>query len=281
MRADFLASAWELRLLGWVLVLILGACVGSFINVVVYRLPRGLSLLYPGSHCPHCKTPLGPTENLPILGWFLLRGRCRHCGNPIAWRYPAVEALTMGLFGLSVGVLGFSPRGILTCLLLGWLLALALVDLDTFLLPEALTRSGLLAGLLARLVLPWLEGSRSLAATGSSLVAGIAGAVLGIWLVEGIGLVGRQVLRREAMGGGDGKLLALIGMWLGWQGVVVTLLLGSALGLLVSLLAMARGRARLGKPVPFGPYLALGGAVAALAGSPLVEAYLRWVNLLE
>ncbi len=274
-------SPWELRLLGWVLVLVLGACVGSFLNVVVYRLPRGLSLLYPGSHCPHCKTPLSPTENLPILGWFLLRGRCRHCGDPIAWRYPAVEALTLGLFGLSIAILGFSPRGILTCVLLSWLLALALVDLDTFLLPEALTRSGLVAGLLARLLLPWLEGSGSLAAMGWSVVAGIAGAVLGIWLLEGIGLVARRVLRREALGGGDGKLLALIGMWLGWQGVGVTLLVGSGLGLLANLLALAKGKARLGKPVPFGPYLALGGAVAALAGSPLVEAYLRWSGLLE
>jgi len=277
---NFLASTWELRLLGWVLVLVLGACGGSFLNVVVYRLPRGLSLLYPGSHCPHCKTPLGPTENIPILGWFLLRGRCRHCGDPIAWRYPAVEALTMGLFGLSIAVLGFSPRGILTCLLLSWLLALALVDLDTFLLPEELTRSGLLAGLVARLALPWLEGSGSLAAMGLSLVAGIAGAVLGIWLLEGIGLVARWVLQREAMGGGDGKLLALIGMWLGWQGVVMALILGAGLGLVGSLLAMAGGRARLGKPIPFGPYLALGGAVAALAGSPLIEAYLRWSGLL-
>lgn len=271
---------WELRLLGWVLVLVLGACVGSFLNVVVYRLPRGLSLLYPGSHCPHCKTPLGPTENIPILGWFLLRGRCRHCGAQISWRYPAVEALTLGLFGLSIAILGFSPRGILTCVLLGWLLALALVDLDTFLLPEALTRSGLVAGLLARLALPWLEGSGSLAAMGLSLVAGIGGAVLGIWLLEGIGFVARWVLQREAMGGGDGKLLALIGMWLGWQGVVVTLLLGSGFGLLGSLLAMTKGKARLGKPIPFGPYLALGGAVAALAGSPLVEAYLHWSGLL-
>jgi len=194
---------WELRLLGWVLVLVLGACVGSFLNVVVYRLPQGLSLLYPGSHCPSCKTPLGPTENIPILGWLLLRGRCRHCGAQISWRYPAVEALTMGLFALSIGALGFSAQGILTCILLSWLLALALIDLDTFLLPEELTRSGL----------------------------------------------------------------------------VVALLLGSGFGLLASLLAMTKGRARLGKPIPFGPYLAMGGGVAALAGSQLVEGYLRWAGL--
>ncbi|WP_414399418.1 prepilin peptidase [Synechococcus sp. R3-13] len=270
---------WELRLLGWVLVLVLGACVGSFLNVVVYRLPQGLSLLHPGSHCPSCKTPLGPTENIPILGWLLLRGRCRHCGAQISWRYPAVEALTMGLFALSIGALGFSAQGILTCVLLSWLLALALIDLDTFLLPEELTRSGLVVGLLARLALPWLQGSGSLAATGLSLVEGIAGAVLGLWLLEGIGLLARWVLGREAMGGGDSKLLALIGMWLGWQGVVVALLLGSGFGLLASLLAMTKGRARLGKPIPFGPYLAMGGGVAALAGSQLVEGYLRWLDL--
>jgi len=113
-----------------------------------------------------------------------------------------------------------------------------------------------------------------------ALILGSGLGLLGIWLLEGIGFVARWVLRREAMGGGDGKLLALIGMWLGWQGVLVALILGSGLGLLGSLLAMAGGRARLGKPIPFGPYLALGGAVAALAGSPLIEAYLRWSGLL-
>ncbi|MEN9222122.1 MAG: prepilin peptidase [Thermostichus sp. BF3_bins_97] len=277
---NLLLTTWEFRLLGWVAVLLLGACVGSFLNVVVYRLPNGLSLVHPGSHCPSCKTPLGPTENIPILGWFLLRGRCRHCGVKISWRYPAVEALTMGLFALSIGVLGFTAQGILTCILFSWLLALALIDLDTFLLLEELTRSGLVVGLLARLALPWLQGSGSLAAAGLSLVGGIAGAVLGIWLLEGIGLLARWALKREAMGLGDGKLMALIGMWLGWPGVVVTLILGCVFGLLGSGLAMGLGQARLGKPIPFGPYLALGGGVAALAGSRLVEGYLRWSGLL-
>ncbi|MEN9224479.1 MAG: prepilin peptidase [Thermostichus sp. HHBFW_bins_43] len=277
---NFLLTTWEFRLLGWVALLLLGACVGSFLNVVVYRLPNGLSLVHPGSHCPSCKTPLGPTENIPILGWFLLRGRCRHCGVKISWRYPAVEALTMGLFALSIGVWGFTAQGILTCILFSWLLALALIDLDTFLLPEELTRPGLVVGLLARLALPWLQGSGSLAAAGLSLVEGIAGAVLGIWLLEGIGLLARWALKREAMGLGDGKLMALIGMWLGWPGVVVTLILGCVFGLLGSGLAMGLGQARLGKPIPFGPYLALGGGVAALAGPRLVEEYLRWSGLL-
>ncbi len=276
---DLLLTSWEFRLLGWAAVLLLGACVGSFLNVVVYRLPKGMSLIEPGSHCPACKTPLGPTENIPILGWFCLRGRCRHCGAPISWRYPAVEALTMGLFALSFAVFGFSAQGILTCVFLSWLLALALIDWDTFLLPEELTRSGLLMGLGARLALPWLEGSGSRLAVGMSLLEGVAGAVLGIWLLETIGLLARWLLRREAMGLGDGKLMALIGMWLGWTGVVVSLMAGCLLGLLGSALAMRWGRARFGQPIPFGPYLAMGGAVAALAGPQLVEGYLRWSGL--
>ncbi|MGQ9838311.1 MAG: prepilin peptidase [Cyanobacteriota bacterium] len=278
---NLLLTSWEFRLLGWVAVLLLGSCIGSFLNVVVYRLPNGMSLIHPGSHCPVCKNPLGPTENIPILGWFLLRGRCRHCGVSISWRYPAVEALTMGLFALSIAVLGFSPQGILTCVLFSWLLALALIDWDTFLLPEELTRSGLLIGLVARLALPWLEGSASWAAMGRSLLGGIAGAVLGIWLLEGIGLLARWLLKREAMGLGDGKLMALIGMWLGWPGVVVSLMSGCLFGLLGSGIMMQLGQARLGKPIPFGPYLAMGGGVAALVGPQLVEAYLHWVGLLS
>ncbi|MEN9203513.1 MAG: prepilin peptidase [Thermostichus sp. DG_1_6_bins_120] len=275
---NLLVTSWEFRLLAWVAVLLLGACVGSFLNVVVYRLPHGMSLIHPGSHCPACKTPLGPTENIPILGWFWVRGRCRHCGVTISWRYPAVEALTMVLFALSIGVLGFSAQGFLSCVLFSWLLALALIDLDTFLLLEELTRSGLLAGLVARLALPWLEGSGSGVAVGMSLLEGIAGAVLGIWLLEGIGLLARWVLKREAMGLGDGKLLALIGMWLGWTGVVVSLIAGCLLGLLGS---VGLGQARFGKPIPFGPYLAMGAVVAALAGPQLVEGYLRWSGLLD
>ncbi|MDX2273133.1 MAG: prepilin peptidase [Cyanobacteriota bacterium] len=272
---------WELYLPIWIAILYVGAAVGSFINVVVYRLPLGLSLIQPGSHCPHCKTPLGPSENVPILGWLWLRGHCRHCGVAISWRYPAVEALTMGLYGLSFLVLGLSPQAGIVCVLLSWLLALALIDLDTFLLLEELTQSGLLLGIPVRLLMPWLEGSGSGMASLESLLAGILGAVLGIWSLEIIGYLGKLFLGREAMGLGDGKLLAMVGMWLGWPGVVVTLLVGCLVGTLGGAIGMAMQRVQWGRPIPFGPYLAIGGAVAALVGQPLIGLYLRISGLAE
>lgn len=266
-----------LQLLIWAVILYVGACVGSFLNVVVYRVPRNLSLIRPGSHCPHCKTPLGPTENVPILGWLWLRGRCRHCQAPIAWRYPAVEALTMSLYALSFGVLGLTWQAASLALLWGWLVSLALIDLETFLLPEVLTRSGLVAGLLVRIGVGWLEGGT--AGVWVSVTDGILGMVVGIWSLELLGLLAGGILKKEAMGLGDGKLLALIGMWLGWQGSLLTLLLGSAVGALVGLVGLRLRRVQWGRPIPFGPYLAIGGGLAALWGDPLLQGYLHVVGL--
>ncbi|MGF1574905.1 MAG: prepilin peptidase [Cyanophyceae cyanobacterium] len=264
-------------LLIWAVILYVGACVGSFLNVVVYRVPRGLSLIKPGSHCPHCKTPLGPTENVPILGWLWLRGRCRHCHAPISWRYPAVEALMMGLFALSFAVLGLSWQAVSIALLWGWLVSLALIDLETFLLPEALTRSGLVVGLGVRIFLGWQAGES--AGVLAFLTDGILGMVVGIWSLELVGLMARGILKKEAMGLGDGKLLAMIGMWIGWQGSLLTLLFGSGLGVVAGLLGMRLRRVQWGRPIPFGPYLALGGGLAALWGQPLLGLYLRLIGL--
>ncbi|MEO0855117.1 MAG: prepilin peptidase, partial [Cyanobacteria bacterium J06648_11] len=191
----------------WLPVLVFGASVGSFLNVVVYRLPNGLSLLKPGSHCPKCQTPLGARDNVPVLGWLWLRGRCRHCGVPIPIRYPAVEALTMGLFALCFAVFGFSGTAVLAAILVSWLLPLALIDLDTFLLPEALTRSALVLGLVSRVAVPMLAGLWDAKAIAASVIFGITGAVVGILTLEAIGWLGRLALGKEVMGLGDGKLV--------------------------------------------------------------------------
>lgn len=274
-----MAGIWEFQLMAWILVLYLGACVGSFLNVVVYRVPHQLSLLQPGSHCPKCKAPLGPTENVPILGWLWLRGRCRHCGQPISWRYPAVEAFTMATYGLTVGVLGLTPHALGMCLLMSWLIALALIDLDTLLLPESLTQSGVVVGAAIRVLLPWLMGDGSAQASAASLMEGISGAVLGILLLESIGLLGQILLRKEALGLGDGKLMALIGMWLGWPNVLLTLFLASIIGVIGSGIGLLMKRVRLGRPIPFGPYLAAAGGLAALIGPQIISSYLDLIGL--
>ncbi len=264
----------DLQPLLWLVIMYVGASVGSFLNVVVYRLPNRISLIRPGSHCPVCKTPLGPTENVPILGWIWLRGRCKHCGTGISWRYPAIETLTMILFVLSFAFLGFTPQAVLACLLISWLIPLALIDLDSFLLLEELTRSGLILGIVMRLLVPWLSGEGSWVASAESLLGGIVGAVIGIWTLELIGIVAQFVLRKEAMGLGDGKLLAMIGMWLGWQGMVITLLAGTLVGLVGSLIGLALQKVQMGRAIPFGPYLSIGGVIAVWMGPQLIDWYL-------
>ena len=263
--------AWEFWP-GWLLVAVVGASVGSFLNVVVYRVPRQLSLIHPSSHCPNCGTGLGPTENVPIIGWIGLRGRCRHCRTPISIRYPVVEAFTMGLYLLCFLVWGWSWTSASAALLLSWLFPLALIDIETYLLPELLTRSALLTALLLRLVLPFLSGDGP-SAIAPSLLDGAIGMTLGIVSLEAIGWIGLLVLGKEAMGGGDGKLMAAIGLWLGWRAVLVTMfvacLLGSAIGIVLKLI---RGK-RWSKPIPFGPYLVLGAVTALFLGPQIVDWY--------
>ena len=257
---------------GWLLVAVVGASVGSFLNVVVYRVPRQLSLIHPPSHCPSCGTRLGPTENVPILGWIALKGRCRHCGTSISIRYPIVEAFTMGLYLLCVAVWGWSWTAASGALLLSWLFPLALIDIETYLLPELLTRSALVTALLLRLALPLLNGGGA-TAVASSLLDGAIGMTVGIVSLEAIGWIGLLFLGKEAMGGGDGKLMAAIGLWLGWRAVLVSIFVACLLGTVFGIaLKLVRGK-QWSKPIPFGPYLVLGAVTAMFFGPQIVDWY--------
>lgn len=256
----------------------LGAAIGSFLNVVVYRLPAGLSLLWPPSRCPYCLTRLKPYENVPILGWLWLRGQCRHCHRAIAVRYPLVEAATACLFLLTFLAFGLSWQTLSYWCLLSWLLALSLIDLDTMWLPDSLTRSGVVMGLVFQVILATSEVATVPAAV-DGLTTGILGAVLGIWLFDGIRWLGTLALGQPAMGGGDAKLAALIGAWLGWQLVLLTAFLACAAGALIGGGAIALKLIDRRQPVPFGPYLALGAAIAAFWGQTLIDLYLQWLGV--
>ncbi|MFM7450570.1 MAG: prepilin peptidase [Leptolyngbyaceae cyanobacterium] len=255
-----------------IITFILGAAVGSFLNVVVYRLPAGQSPVYPPSRCPKCQHRLRPHENVPVLGWLWLKGRCAHCRQSISMRYPIVEAATGLLFLLVFWQFGFSGLTIAGWLLLSWLLALALIDLDTLTLPNSLTQSGLVLGL----VFQFLLGGVSIGWFGGAitqLVSGIFGAVLGLWLVDTIILLGSLALGQTAMGGGDAKLAAMIGAWLGWKLLLLTGFLACLLGAIVGGVAMALGRLSRHQPLPFGPFLAAGAAIAALWGQAMLSTY--------
>ena len=274
------------------LLAVLGLVIGSFLNVVILRLPRMLqrewtrdcqalleiepedaaqastqpsiqlsteemSLILPASHCPQCETPIAVWDNIPVLSFVLLRGRCRHCAKPIGWRYPLVEALT-AIATVTVGV--YTPWGLplLAYLLLTWsLIALAGIDIDTQLLPDNITLPLLWAGLLFNLV----SGAVAL----SDAVLGAAGGYLLLWSIYWLF---KLATGKEGMGFGDFKLLAALGAWLGWQALPVIILLSSIVGaVLGALILTLRGQGR-SQPLPFGPYLAAAGWACLLWDPP-------------
>ena len=251
----------------------IGASIGSFLNVVVYRIPAGISLVWPPSRCPQCLHPLGKTENVPVFGWLWLRGRCRWCHASISVRYPLIEAATGVLFFLIFWHFGIRLETLGYWVFLSWLLALSLIDLDTMTLPNPLTQSGLLMGLGFQIVIGW-QDSQWLGIA-YHLMGGIGGAVLGIWLFDVITIVGTLVLGQAAMGGGDAKLAATIGAWLGWEYLLLSSFLACAIGTVVAGSAIALGLLSRRQPIPFGPFLALAAALTVFWGQDILSAYFR------
>ena len=270
----------------WLLVFAFGAVVGSFLNVVIGRLPAGESLVHPPSRCPKCATPIAPYDNIPVLAWLWLRGKCRACGQPISARYPLVELL-VGLLAVAL-LRRFGP----TWPALGYfafvaaLVALAYIDLDTWLLPHEITWPLIAVGLLSPLWNP-----------GVTFFASAVGAVAGIAIFGGIALFGEKVLKREVMGWGDVWLLGGIGAWLGWQALLPVVLLSSLQGLVVGVIVLAVRKRKDEPPpsdvqpieqeppeddwvppptaVPFGPFLALAAIEQVLLGPAIVLFYDR------
>ena len=251
---------------------LLGACVGSFLNVVAWRLPREESLIQPGSHCPRCGTSLSWFENVPVLGWLLLRGRCRHCGAAISARYPLVELLTAGLWVAATVAqpsgLGPTAAPLLQLLagwlLLSWLIPLTLIDLDRLWLPEGLCRLGLLLGLGITTAIGLSQGvdlGRTL------LLHHLLAAAAGLLGFEAMSALAAKLIGRPALGLGDAKLAALLGAWLGLTGLGLTVVLAVFSGALVGTLGRLSGRLGRHQPFPFGPFLAGGGAAVWLLGN--------------
>lgn len=258
---------------------LLGACVGSFLNVVAWRLPREESVVHPGSHCPRCGTALRWFENVPVLSWLLLRGRCRHCGAPIAARYPLVELLTAGLWVAATlaqpSGLGPEPAPLLQALagwlLLSWLIPLTLIDLDRLWLPEGLCRVGLLLGLATTTAIGLSQGvelGRTL------LLHHLLAAAAGLLGFEAVSAGAEKLIGRPALGLGDAKLAALLGAWLGLTGLGLTVVLAVFSGAVVGVAGRLSGRLRRHEPFPFGPFLAAGGAAVWLLGNQ------PWLSLL-
>ena len=257
------------------IVFVSGSAIGSFLNVVVYRLPAGLSVIRPPSRCPKCLNQLKPYENIPVFGWLWLRGRCNHCLRPISARYPLVEAATGLLFLLIFWRFGAGVQTLGFWALFSWLLALSLIDWDTMTLPNSLTRSGLVAGLVFQMAKGWWPTFSLIDSVQYLVLDGILGAVVGLWLFDIIALAGSLALRRTAMGDADSKLAALMGAWLGWKYLLIAGFIACLAGAFAGGLAIALGLLERRKPMPFGPFLALGTAITALWGEAILSTYLQ------
>jgi leader peptidase (prepilin peptidase) / N-methyltransferase len=269
-----------------VIVFWLGAAIGSFLNVVVYRVPAGLSILWPPSRCPKCFHQLGMGENIPILGWLLLRGKCRHCRTPISPRYPIVEAITAMIFVLVYNRFGLSIQTIGYSLLMCWLLALTLIDLDTMTLPNPITQSGLVLGLAFQAVAGYLDSNHSIIGTREALMQGIIGMVLGIWIYDTIQILGSMMMGQLAQGGGDAKLMAMVGAWSSWQIVLLSGAVASSLALigfvLVAGYAIVKNGGKVGvtkltQPLPLGPFIAVGATISLFGGEWLMNSYQQFM----
>jgi leader peptidase (prepilin peptidase) / N-methyltransferase len=271
--------------------LLFGLSVGSFLNVVIYRLPKMLetqwtqdclehlgqpgetpaapfNLNRPASHCPSCQHKIRPWENIPVISWLMLRGRCSNCHNPISPRYPIIEAVT-GLLSLTVAMhfgLSWATAG---ALLLTWaLIALSMIDFDVQMLPDNITLPFLWLGLLLS-----LHGI--FADTQAAIIGAVAG-YLSLWSVYQLF---KRLTGKEGMGYGDFKLLAMLGAWLGWQYLPQIILLSALVGAVVGVsLILLRGRDR-NIPIPFGPYLAAAGWISLMWGDTINHAYLAWAGL--
>ena len=277
-----------------VLSLVLGACAGSFLNVCVYRIPVGQSIMRPSSRCRACGHPIPPHLNLPVLAWFILRGKAKCCGAPISIRYPAIEILTAALFLASW--LQLPPL----LAMIGWLwiliaIGVTFIDLDHMSIPDRFSVGGFLAGLILSAIFPALHGIESpypLLASIRGFLTGLTGALIGSSIILWIMILGELVLRKEAMGFGDVKLMGAIGAFCGWQGSVFALFGGALFGTLALALlhvihaALSRKDSNrtpqelLGQKIPFGPFLAGASLLYYLLLAPAVDSYfasLAWL----
>ena len=254
---ESVADAWPIGLV--VVVGLFGLALGSFLNVVIARVPAGGSLVHPGSACPGCRAPLAWYDNIPVLSFVVLRGRCRACAMRISWRYPIVEVITAAALVLAYVAFGPSAEFLVACVLLPALVAMTAIDLQHQMIPDAITLPGIPVGLLINVAtgrISWIDS------------------VIGILVGGGLFLV-IILASRGGMGGGDLKLGAMLGAFLGWKALLFGLFVAIVLGGVIGAAFLATGVRGRKDPIPFGPFLAAGGAMALVWGE---RAFSWWVR---
>lgn len=246
-----------------VLIFIFGLIVGSFSNVCIYRIPRNESIIYPASHCPKCRTTIKPIDNIPLLSYILLKGRCRNCKNKISIQYPMVELLSGLIYLIIYLIYGLSVQTLIYIILSSALIIIAFIDLNQQIVPDIISLPGIGAGLILSFFVPYV-----------SFINSALGIVVGGGIILVIGLAGSVIFKKEAMGGGDVKLAAMIGAFLGWRYIIISLFFGFFLGALTGIFLIMTKVKKREDVIPFGPFIVLGSLITLLWGEKIISWYL-------
>lgn len=267
--------SFGLRLYFDLIVFMLGAAFGSFFNVCIHRMPREESIVHPPSHCPKCHHRIRWFHNIPLVSFFLLRGRCHDCGAPISPRYLFIELLTASLF-LAVW-LKYEWEWVapIYWVLVGGLIVATFIDFEHYIIPNEITYGGILVGLAVSLFYPPLHEVETV---GVSLLRSLVGGLTGAGALLLVALLGEKVFNKEAMGMGDVKLIAGIGAFLGWEAVLFTIFASSVIGGVVGLLLVLTSKKGWGSRIPYGPYLALGAVLWLFFGRGIVHWYFEFLS---
>ena len=246
-----------------ILIFILGLIAGSFSNVCIYRIPINESIIYPASHCPKCRSSIKPIDNIPLLSYLLLKGKCRNCGSKISIQYPVVEFLTGIIYIFIFLIYGLTLQSLIYILLSSALIIIAFIDLNEQIVPDIISLPGIVTGLILSFFVPYI-----------SFINSVLGVVVGGGIILVIGLAGSVIFKKEAMGGGDVKLAAMIGAFLGWKYAIISLFLGFFLGALVGIFLILSKIKSKEDMVPFGPFIALGSFIPLLWGEKIIVWYI-------
>jgi leader peptidase (prepilin peptidase)/N-methyltransferase len=266
-----------------------GLVIGSFLNVCIVRLPRDRSIVKPPSHCPVCRTPIRFYDNIPIISFLLLRGKCRSCGEPISWRYPLVELVNGLLYAWIVREFAVGGEAFLIMAFCSSLIVITFIDLDHQIIPDVITLPGMLVGLtlapfyLYPLTDPLPFHLGGLVPHAGPYLTGFLNSLIGLFLggapLFAIGWIWEKLRHVEAMGGGDVKFMGMVGSFFGWKGALLTIMLGALAGSVVGVLLITLKRHTMEKVIPFGPFLAAGALTTAFYGHDIISWYLGLIRL--
>ncbi len=246
-----------------ILIFILSLIVGSFSNVCIYRIPRNESIIYPASHCPKCRSNISPKDNIPLLSYILIKGRCRNCKSKISIQYPIVELLTGLIYLIIYLIYGLSIQTLIYIILSSALIIIAFIDLNEQIVPDVISLPGIVIGFIISFFVPYI-----------SFINSALGVIVGGGIILVIGLAGSVIFKKEAMGGGDVKLAAMIGAFLGWRYIIISLFLGFFLGAIAGIVLILSKIKSREDVVPFGPFIVLGSMITLLWGEQIIFWYI-------